>query len=430
MDPLSCPCSKSELEMFTTIPTQLVIENTIPTIIHPIASLTDQKTPLEFFISGSGDHYMDLSSLRLHLQVSIKKKDGNKLEATDKVTPVNYFLNSAFSQVSMWMNDKLISSQVNYPYRAMLETLLFVSKEGHESFLTNALFYKDTAGKFNETDPNKMENKGLVARHNRMKETMDIFGRLHIDLVNQPKLIPNNIDIRIKLERSKDSFALLANEDKYQIFIKKAELQINKVQIAPSAIIGIEKELEKSVIKLPFRSVDVKIFTLSSGVLSTTISNAIIGQMPKRVTIALVANNAFNGNIKLNPFNFHHYNLSYISIMKDSVIIPPNPYTPDFESEMYARSFASLFDETGGYSYGKYPNIKYDEYGGGYSLFVFDLTPDKAASENHTSINTISNLSIILKFKYQLPETVNLLCMTENRLNVEIDASRSIFLEA
>lgn len=67
-------CLKSELDLFTGVGIQLGIENSSFVEIHPLASLSE-KTPLEFYISGNGEHYLDLSHTFLHLRIGVTKKD-------------------------------------------------------------------------------------------------------------------------------------------------------------------------------------------------------------------------------------------------------------------------------------------------------------------------------------------------------------------
>ncbi|XP_067123782.1 uncharacterized protein F54H12.2-like [Centruroides vittatus] len=256
MDEFSCPCLKSELDFFKTIPTQLAIENTIPSILYPIATITDQKSPIEFLIPGSGESLIDLSSISINVQLSITKRNGTSTLDTDLVTPVNNLLHSMFSQCAVWFNEKQVSSHVNYAYKAIIEALLFSSEEAQKTFLTSSFFYKDSAGFLNETNPIKdAKNEGLIARFKKSSKSqvLDLNGRLHFDFINQPKLLINGIDVRIKLERSKDAFALMATDNNYQIRLKNITLKVNKVEVSPSILIGMEKALENSVIKMPYR---------------------------------------------------------------------------------------------------------------------------------------------------------------------------------
>ncbi|XP_023220174.1 uncharacterized protein F54H12.2-like [Centruroides sculpturatus] len=273
-------------------------------------------------------------------------------------------------------------------------------------------------------------NYGLVKRFNISKESriIDLMGGLHIDLANQPKLLTNNVDLRIKLERCKENFALMANNDDYRIIIKNALLKTNKVDVSSSIQIGIEKALQSGIIKLSFCRTDVKVFTLTSRIQSTSISNVVIGQLLYRITLGFVSNSAFNGNVKCNPFNFINYNLNYICLSKDNEMIPSKPYTSYYSNKIYARNFIS-FEDTGCIHHHKSINIYYDEYQDGYTLYCFDLTLDKSGSESHVSVNQLENIGMKLKFLKAIPETINVVCLLEHNNILEIDHSRTVFVD-
>lgn len=314
-------CLKSELDLFSNVAVQLGIDSSAFSEVHPVASITD-KTPLEFYISGNGEHYLDLSHTILHLQVKVVKKDGTNLTATDDVAPINYFLNTMFSECAVFLNDKQVASQVNYSYRSLIECLLFSSKASQQSMHSAALFHKDTAS-HHDVVTAEQTNSGYTIRRNACKNSrlMDLISPLHFDLATQPKLLINGVSVRIKLERHKDIFSLMSAHDTYKIVIQSASLYIRKVNVSPSVMLGHEKALEKGVIKMPIRRVEVKSFALSSGLQSSTVANAFIGQLPSRLILGFVSNDAYNGNIARNPFKFLNCNLNYLTVLNDSTMI-------------------------------------------------------------------------------------------------------------
>ena len=84
------------------------------------------------------------------------KSDGSELDGGAKVDPVNLFLHSLFGQLDISLNGRTISGEsITYPYRTYLETLLSYGEEAKSTHLTPSLFYKDTAGKMDESDPTK-----------------------------------------------------------------------------------------------------------------------------------------------------------------------------------------------------------------------------------------------------------------------------------
>ncbi|GFS72016.1 uncharacterized protein NPIL_652751 [Nephila pilipes] len=178
MDTRACGCVKSELNLFSVNPVQLSTEDSSFTEIFPVASLND-KTPIEFYVSGSGEHYLDLAHTLLPLQVKIKKKNETILAATDHVAPINYLQNTLFSECSVTSNYKQVSSQANYAYRCLFDALLSPSVV-QESMLTLDLFYKDTASKQDSVDIANVgaTNSGYLNRYNICKESrlIDMLG--------------------------------------------------------------------------------------------------------------------------------------------------------------------------------------------------------------------------------------------------------------
>ena len=146
-------CAKSELDLFALPPTQTSVEEGQWVEFHPISTISDGG-PIEFFIPGSGEEYLDLNQTQLYVRAKVTKGDGSDLAADDPVGPVNLFLQSLFSQIDVSLNERLISpSTPTYPYRAMIETLLSYGNDAKTTQLTAGLFYKDTAGKMDHPDP-------------------------------------------------------------------------------------------------------------------------------------------------------------------------------------------------------------------------------------------------------------------------------------
>ncbi|GFR06394.1 uncharacterized protein F54H12.2 [Trichonephila clavata] len=433
MDSRACAYVSNAYDLFEVNPIQLSTEESSYTEISPVSSLSD-KTPIEFYVSGTGDNYIDLSHTLLQVHVKIKKKSGAAISTPDQVAPINYLLNTLFSECSVTLNDEQVSSQANYAYRCIFDVLLS-RRTVQESMFTAGLFYKDTASKHDLVELTNVAdnvNSGYQTRYNICKDSklMDLIGPLHFDLGNQSKFLINSMNLRIKLERNKDSFTMMSATHDFKMVIQHASLFVRKVKVAPSIMIGHETALGNGAIKMPIRRTEVKSFALSSGMQSITISNAFIGQLPTLLIMGMVSNNAFNGDFPKNPFNFKHYDLTYLCVLDGNRMIPSKPFQPKFDgSNCYSRCYVSLFTDLGRYHKDQDINISFSEYKDGYTLFALDLTPDLSADGMHESISRNGNLTIDLKFSKALPETVNLIVFSEYRNVIEIDKNRNIFTE-
>ena len=97
----------------------------------------------------------------------------------------------------------------------------------------------------------------------------------------------------------------------------EASLIISRVRISPGVMLSHAYMLEKTPAKYPITRVEFKSFIFNTGISGETLDNIILGVIPKRIIIGLVKNKALNGNRRLEPFHFDHFNLNYLSLYVD-----------------------------------------------------------------------------------------------------------------
>jgi hypothetical protein len=105
------------------------------------------------------------------------------------------------------------------------------------------------------------------------------------------------VDLKIKLRRSRDAFALVADAANYKIKIKEMALYVRKVQLSPAVRMGHVKALEKTSCKYPVRPVEVKVDTVPTSYMHYVQDNMILGQLLKILVIACIDSDALNGPI-------------------------------------------------------------------------------------------------------------------------------------
>lgn len=433
---LSCDCSKSEIDLFSIPPTQTTIEQGKWVEFFPVTSIAD-ATPIQFHLQSSPEEYTDLSQTLLHLKAKIVNADGTALTDESSVAPVNLFLHSLFSEVDVMFNDTLITPSTNtYPYRAMFENLLTYGRDAKLSQLTSSLFYKDTAGYMEINDPlaSSNTNEGLNKRHEftKLSKTVDMVGRLHVDASFQDRLIMGGVDIKFKLHRSKNAFSLMSStpEASYKVKITEASLLVRRVKLSPTTSLLHAKTLETETAKYPIRRVVTTSFSIPKGQLSFTRESLVIGQIPKRMVIGCVSNTAYNGSYARNPFNFHHYDLNYIALYANSEQVPWKPLRPQFtgSSPNYILAYQTLFSGTNSMFHDKGNHITRDDYGKGYALYAFDLTPD-LSTDDYFQPKTSGSVRLELTFASPLSETVNVVVYSEFESILEVDRNRNVTLD-
>ena len=435
----SCPCTSSQLDLFTVLPTQTSILAGTWDEYHPISNLLD-GSPIEFNVSGTPDEYIDLSQTKLHIKAKIFNADGTHLDADAQVAPANLFLHSLFSQCEVSLNERLVSAASNnYPYRAYLETLLNYGREAKESQLTSALFIKDQAGKLDENNPqvaDDVANMGLKKRYeySARSRLIDMTGPIHSDIFMQDKLLLGGIDLKVKLTPSKPSFSVIApnNQGHYKVSITHASLKVRRVKVSPSVSLAHARALEVGTAKYDINRVEVKAFSIPTGTMSFSKDNLFLGQLPHRLVLGFVDNDAYNGVYNKNPYNFKNMNVNYLSLMLDGQHVPDSqPLTPKYTvagGQSYIQAYQTLFSGINKMYHDTGHFISRDDYPNGYTLYCFDLSPD-LNSGDHLNLIKKGNLRFEIRFAQPLPQTVMVIAYAQFHNILEVDKQRNIMLE-
>ena len=300
--------------------------------------------------------------------------------------------------------------------------------------MTNALYYKDTAGKMDQHNPAAdaaEQNAGLTKRaaFTAQSGEVDMIGRIHSDIFFQQRYMLNEVNTKIKLIRSKDSFCLMASANGFKVKIVSAYLLIRKVKISPSVYLAHAKALERGLAKYPIRRVICKSFTIPKGYLDISQEKVFSGQLPSRLIVGCVDNRAYNGRGAHNPFNFKHYDLNEISVFLDGQQHGIKPLSVDYNSKQYAAAYMSLFAGTGKDGRNVGNDIDRTEFANGYSLYVFDLSPDLTDDDTHFNLSRQGTVRLNMKFAKSLPETVTVVVYGEFENIIEIDRSRNVVFD-
>ena len=432
--PQSCECTKSELDLFIVPPTQTSIEAGTYVEYNPISSIS-QGAPIEFSITGAGQDYLDRSNTQLYVRAQIVRANDNAIDDTDHVGPVNLLLHSLFSEVDISLNDTLVTASNNtYAYRSYLETILSYGDAAKTSQMTSALLYKDTASHFEDANPHDANgrNTGFKRRSALIEDgrVVDMIGGIHSDLFFQDRFLPNDINIRIRLVRNKDAFCLMSTAAgaAYKVRILECKLYVRKVKLSPSIFLAHAKALEVGNVKFPVRRAICKTFTIPRGNLDATQESLFSGQLPTRIVIGCVDNDAFNGLYTKNPFNFKHMSMTQLNVYLDGQQQSSKPLEMNFANHQFINAYSSLFTGTGKWMRDEGNQISRDDFAGGYALYAFDLTPDLAENDHFNLIKS-GNVRIDMKFSEALARTINVIVFAEFENILEIDRSRNVIFD-
>ena len=182
-------------------------------------------------------------------------------------------------------------------------------------------------------DPVLHTGLGTRSEWTKTSKTVELRGRIHSDLFNQEKLIPNGVDLMVKLHRHKPEFCLLSVDTApaYKIIIVDAILYVKKIELTPSSFQCHQhsSQLQKCTV-----CHYEKVFTVPRGQQSQHIDNAFLGEIPKHIDVCMMDNDSYNGNYEKNPFNFQHYNLTQTGISVNGEEVPFKPLKLNFDDKL------------------------------------------------------------------------------------------------
>ena len=437
---LSQECSTTETDLFSVPLTQTSIESTTVVEYNPISSISD-TSPLEYLITGNGMDYIDPSSIQLYVRVQIVRgAAGLDIDNTHHIAPVNLLLHSMFSDVEIKLNDVVISSNNStYGYRSYLETLMSYGSDAKNSQLESSLYYQDTAGgdamEFADPIDQNCLNNGLKKRHAyfiRNNGSVEMMGSLHSDISFQGKFLPSDVNLRIKLMRAKDQFCLMSSaaNPAFRLKLLECKLLVRRVKLTSSVYLAHAKGLEISTAKYPIKRIVCKSITIPRGLLSHTLEHICTGQLPNRIVLGLVRNEAFNGSYTTNPYNFRHFNLTQLKVSLDGHSQHGiRMLECDYDRGVYIESYLSLFQSTGKYRSDEGNTISRGDYPAGYTLYGFNLSQDNSTENACLNLVREGNLRLDFKFSAPLPETINLIIYSEFDGLIEIDRLKNIITD-
>jgi len=164
----------------------------------------------------------------------------------------------------------------------MIETLLSYGDDTKKSQLTSELFYEDQPGRMDVVDfGDAAHNNGLFTRSRfiRGSRSVDMIGRIYADIFFQSRYLCNEVNVKIKLVRSRNTFFLIgANE--FRVKIESAIMFVRKVKLAPSVFLAHAKALENSTAKYPIHRVVCKTVTIPNTFRYINIEKLFSGQLP------------------------------------------------------------------------------------------------------------------------------------------------------
>ncbi len=228
----------------------------------------------------------------------------------------------------------------------------------------------------------------------------DIFGL-------SDKLCPKT-DIMIRLYPALPEFQInTAIKDKeFIVEVQKAELMVKKIDVTN----------QPRNASLNFLRNEIRTFTIPSG-LTMWQGNVYEGQLPKRMLIGLVDQEAYLGNYGKNPLNFQNKDVSAIQIDVNGHPYPKTALKCDFDKLQHNLAYTFVATELSDTDY----DLSALHFGQGYTLWAFNVADVVDEDEGQVRLS--------LEFKVALDKPVIMLVYLERDRTMNIDQYGSVSME-
>ena len=415
--------------------------------LFPITPLDENSNgPIRFDIPGTSD-FVDFRRTYLRL---VGKMTGEipAVSGTTTTTParkvgesgvdrapINLLPHALFTSVEVLVNNvNLTGGDQNYMYRAYFDTLFDYNKDVLKTSGALMGWVKDDPDNMDNTSP--APNNALGKRNARKNSKHEYFYCIHpiTTLFQSEKLMIPHCDIKVSLQKNPESKFYLMHPagGKFKFEITEAILHVRKVTVNPDYYASVLKRMESDNTPVEYILNAPRIITtnLHKDERYFNRENITFGHLPRRILVGMVETEAYTGSSVKNPFNFKHFDLSRISIMKNGLEYPVRPITPTFENHDYADAYKMLMSSVDAEISPFCPNITEHDFANGFTIYSYDMSPDQYGDMIHSNHqNKSANIRLSIEFAKPLPVNVTLIIYCLSEMKLTIDKTKQVTLE-
>ena len=436
---------RSEFDLFSEAPIQRMIKKFQYEEVYSFNNVKHDGT-ITFQVRGSPNQWIDLDDTYLMVRYKMVTHDGHNIaNAADTcvhtIEEPNLFHN-LWSKVEMAIDNTPIKSVMNpYPMRPYIENLLTTPASGlHEKYESEG-FWKERAGSFDlavqDTVPKIKSDtpwrREVQSKHKGSQEHV-MYGKLAIDLWRQGRNIPPTHDLSLILTKSRAQFYLRSRKpagEEHKLELIDVKLVVKKVQLYDDTQTELDQAMASAGrIKIPTNRVEIKSYAVGTGSKVFQENNIISGQIPFRVIVAMVDNDAFSGTYSKSPFNFKTYDVEEMYLHYDGDTYPSNMYKTSFTKKDALLPWLNLKRlVTAGHPFFNH-TISYSDYlAGGYTLWVFDMSQDNKCGviADYNNVKRHGDVRFHVRFGEDgLPNPINIVIFAEFESQVELGRNRDL----
>lgn len=424
-------------------------------LFRPITSVSGNRGPYTISMPNPTDLALDLSSVRLHVELSAEKRAiaggaVSNIEGVDlpgdpehRLKPtglVNNIMGNLWKLLELYLNNKLVStaSSADYSIISYVEHTLNFAEGAEESHLKcsmwepNHKLYDDEAnGKLMPSHIHGVPEKRLNEFEGGKKVWLNDLCFTEIIWTDQVLLGHVNVDFRfIRHVSDEYMFVSLDTDHTFSMNISDMYISVNQYVISPSVLAYWNKKLNGGAMaNYGMTRVSCTTQQIIGGIRYFR-SNALFrGQLPHLMIVGIQPSNAYVGTLDSFPTRFYHHNLESMKIYYNSVPIPSEMTSADWGTDNIRNLYRYTLDSVGfGTKPVVTPNFSFDKFKQGTTLLAFDCSSSRTSgSALEPAKHGVADFEV--KFSKPTPAS-GLIAVVVSYYNdyIKIDGQRNIWL--
>ena len=374
-------------------------------VIRPTIPGNTDSGRTQFKIGGLNDPmFFQPSSVLIAGVVEVRKQNDAPLTDADQVSCVNLFPLALFEDVTVSINNRLISNTGKYYHHKAYITQNFALNDSDKTkmysgdyFLQNRVQDKMQVAK--EKPSNDQSGFGLRmkwVKQDRMAFNMPLIW----DLSSVPYIVPGQ-EVRLDLKHAQAEIPLLARDPNMKLKIKwrDIKLRVKRWTVPYSAPEAVNYYFTKKQY-YPINRVHTQVRNIDNGCTSVWIPNVVSGQLPWHL-FCVIFKRSQEAMLDMDPFCYETNGLKEYQLLKNSIPVHSDPLIVDDADTDTEGSITAYkyFKRAMGYTYkstGYGPSKA--EYLSNQFMMVWNLCPDNCVgAHDHAPMEGHCDLRLTFK---------------------------------
>jgi len=412
-----------------------------------IAPFNTGINPVDFQIDPQPD-FIDLNDSYFEVELILKKDNNTNLVIADRILPVNNLAHSLFKQIIVRLNGTLISPQTDtYHHKAYIEQILNNDRADGENLLPcqgwfNSLNVPDEADtgltatqvEIGHADYLALPEDTKTAIQGRAQyldgKRVTLRFKPFLEVFHLSKLLIPGVQIQMQMYFNNPSLWSVVYGGARSLRLTEVDVNVRlflaQVRVTPSVYRELMESMKTGIVSYPTVRSEIRTYSHANPERYFECNNPFRNQLPNRLIVGLLRQDAFNGDAARYPFSYQKFNVSSIKQLVSGEEYPYETLELKHDDDSKdLRGYFRFLQATGSLCRHKGNMVRASDWGQGKkcTLFVFDNTANGCL--NSSVLNPKQNGDVRLVINFGAAPGANLIVLVYGEFENSMEADRN-----